>query len=55
MAHVLPVTHGIRLIQDIMLRGSITQLWQVGMLALIAGLMLLFSWIGLRRGMTRLV
>ena len=55
MAHVLPVTHGIRLIQDIMLRGSITQLWQVGMLGLIAALMLLFSWIGLRRGMTRLV
>ena len=55
MAHVLPVTHGIRLIQDIMLRGSITQLWQVGMLGLIAGLMLVFSWIGLRRGMTRLV
>jgi ABC-2 type transport system permease protein len=55
VAHVLPVTHGIRLIQDIMLRGSITHLWQVGMLGLIAGLMLLFSWIGLRRGMTKLV
>jgi ABC-2 type transport system permease protein len=55
VAHVLPVTHGIRLIQDIMLRGSITHLWQVGMLGLIAALMLLFSWIGLRRGMTKLV
>lgn len=55
VAHVLPVTHGIRLIQDIMLRGSIAHLWQVGMLGLIAGLMLLFSWIGLRRGMTKLV
>lgn len=55
MAHVLPVTHGIRLIQDIMLRGSITHVWQVGMLGLIAALMLLFAWIGLRRGMTKLV
>ena len=28
LAYTLPVTHGIRLIQDIMLRGSTTQLWE---------------------------
>jgi ABC-2 type transport system permease protein len=53
LAYVLPVTHGIRLIQDIMLRGSIAQTWEVGMLVLIGVLMLGFSWVVLRRGMTR--
>ena len=53
LAYVLPVTHGIRLIQDVMLRGSTAQLWSYAMLALIAALMLLYSWIMLRRGMTR--
>ena len=32
LAYTLPVTHGIRLIQDIMLRGSTTQLWEYGAL-----------------------
>lgn len=53
LAYTLPVTHGIRLIQDVMLRGASTQLWEYAMLGLIAVLMLAFAWIGLRRGMAR--
>ena len=53
LAYTLPVTHGIRLIQDIMLRGSTTQLWEYGALMLIAGVTLTAAWLGLRRGMAR--
>lgn len=53
LAHVLPVTNGIRVIQDVMLRGAVTHLWQLGMLGLIAGAMLFYSWIALRRNMSR--
>ena len=52
-AYTLPVTHGIRLIQDIMLRGAVTQFWAYGVLAIIAIATLGFSWLVLRRGMTR--
>ena len=38
-AYALPVTHGIRLLQDLMLRGDTTAWWQ---LAALAGLTLLF-------------
>ena len=53
-AYALPVTHGIRLIQDVMLRGATTQEWQYAVLAVIAGVTLLFAWIGLRRSMSRI-
>ncbi|HEY8818138.1 MAG TPA: ABC transporter permease [Candidatus Limnocylindrales bacterium] len=53
LAFLLPVTHGIRLMQDIMLRGGTTQTWEFGVLALIAVVTLLFAWLRLRRGMTR--
>lgn len=49
LAQVLPVTHGIRLLQDLLLRGSIVHLWQVGALAAIAAVLLGASWILLRR------
>lgn len=52
-AYALPVTHGIRLIQDIMLRGPVTQFWAYGVLAITAAATLVFSWLVLRRGMTR--
>ena len=52
-AYSLPVTHGIRLIQDIMLRGAVTQYWAYGVLAITAAATLLFAWVILRRGMTR--
>ncbi|HEX5589894.1 MAG TPA: ABC transporter permease [Candidatus Limnocylindrales bacterium] len=50
-ARALPVTHGIALLQDLLLRGEILRLWQVGALAAIAGVLLLASWGLLRREM----
>jgi ABC-2 type transport system permease protein len=53
VAYALPVTHGIRLLQDIMLRGATNAAWQFLALGLIALLTLTGSWVLLRRGMTR--
>src|SRR3954447_15701202 len=53
LAYTLPVTHGIRLFQDIMLRGTTTQAWEYGALAIIAAVTLTIAWLGLRRGMAR--
>ncbi len=53
LAYVLPVTHGIRLLQDLMLRGSTTHTWELGALALIAATTFVASWVLLRRSMTR--
>jgi ABC-type multidrug transport system permease subunit len=50
---MLPATHGIQLMQDIMLRGGTAQTWEFGALALIAVVTLSFSWWGLRRVMSR--
>jgi ABC-2 type transport system permease protein len=51
LAYALPVTHGIQLLQDFMLRGSTTNPWQVGALVAIALVTLVLAWLGLRRGM----
>lgn len=48
-AYALPVTHGISLLQDLLLTGSVTYPWQVLALAIIAGVVLLLSWLLLRR------
>jgi ABC-2 type transport system permease protein len=53
IAYALPVTHGIQLLQDFMLRGSTTHSWQIGALAVIAGVTLVAAWIVLRREMRR--
>jgi ABC-2 type transport system permease protein len=53
LAYLLPVTHGIRLMQDIMLRGATTQNWEYAALVAIAVVTLAVSWFGLRRGMSR--
>lgn len=53
VAYLLPVTHGIRLLQDVMLRGSTTNAWEFGALAAIALVTLVGAWLFLRRGMTR--
>jgi ABC-2 type transport system permease protein len=53
IAALLPVTHGIRLLQDLMLRGTITQAWSLVALALIALTSSWASWALLRRGMSR--
>ena len=49
----MPVTHGIRLIQDIVLRGAVTRDWAYDVLAITTAATLGFSWLILRRGMTR--
>jgi ABC-2 type transport system permease protein len=48
-AYALPVTHGISLLQELLLTGSVTQSWQLGALTGIAGVLLLVSWVLLRR------
>ena len=50
-AYLLPVTHGIQLLQDLMLRGSTNHLWQVGALIAIATVTLVAAWLLLRRNM----
>ena len=40
LAFLLPVTHAIRLMQDVMLRGSTLYLWEFGALAAIAAVTL---------------
>lgn len=49
ISYALPVTHGISLLQDVMLTGSIGHVWQLGALAAIGGVLLLISWRLLRR------
>jgi ABC-2 type transport system permease protein len=52
-AYVLPVTHGIRLVQDLLLRGTTAAWWEAGALAGIAGVLFLATWVLLRRSMMR--
>ena len=51
VAYALPVTHGIRLLQDEMLRGTIVTWWQLGVLAGIGLVLLVLTAILLRRVM----
>jgi len=53
LAFTLPVTHGIRLLQDFMLRGGTNQEWELLALGLITLVTLVLAWVLLRRGMTR--
>lgn len=50
-AYVLPVTHGIRLLQDLMLRGDTTAWWQLGVLAVLALAFLILTVVLLRRAL----
>ena len=52
IAYMLPVTHGIQVLQDLMLRGGTRETWQVVALGTIAVVTLTSSWLLLRRGMT---
>jgi ABC-2 type transport system permease protein len=54
IANILPVTHGIQLVRDVMLEGWVPAPWHVTALALMAGAFLLIAWLGLRRGMARI-
>jgi ABC-2 type transport system permease protein len=51
LAYLLPVTHGITLLQDLMLRGSTNATWQIGALVLIALVTLGGAWWLMRRSM----
>jgi len=51
LAYLLPVTHGIQLLQDLMLRGTTNHLWQAGALVAISAVTLLVAWLLLRRNM----
>jgi ABC-2 type transport system permease protein len=53
IAYTLPVTHGIRLLQDLMLLGTTNHAWELLALGVIALVTLVLAWILLRRGMTR--
>jgi ABC-2 type transport system permease protein len=53
VAYALPVTHGIRLLQDFMLRGGTYALWQVWALALVGVVLFLITGLSLRRSMAR--
>jgi ABC-2 type transport system permease protein len=54
LANVLPVTHGIQLVRDLMLEGWLAAPWHIGALLIMATLLLLIAWLGLRRGMARI-
>lgn len=51
IAYTLPVTHGIRLLQDLMLRGTTNDAWEFLALGVIAAVALWLAWFLLRRGM----
>jgi ABC-2 type transport system permease protein len=53
IGYLLPVTHGIRLTQDLMLRGWTDAVWQIAALGAIAAVLLILTWILLRRNMVR--
>ncbi len=53
LAFTLPVTHGIRLLQDLMLRGTTNHAWEFLALAAIALVTLTVAWLLLRRSITR--
>ena len=50
-AYSLPVTHGIQLLQDFMLRGSTNAGWELTLLAVIGVLLFLLTSITVRRNL----
>jgi len=48
-AYALPVTHGIALLQDVMLRGGTTNYWEVYVLIVIGIVLMLLTVLALRR------
>lgn len=49
LAYALPVTHGVALLQDLMVTGSVSHPWQIAALAVIGVFVLALSWLRLRR------
>jgi ABC-2 type transport system permease protein len=50
-AYSLPVTHGIQLLQDYMLRGSTNEAWELQVLAGIGVVLFALTFIGVRRNL----
>lgn len=50
-AYSLPVTHGIQLLQDYMLRGSTNEAWELQVLAAIGALLFVLTFVGVRRNL----
>jgi len=50
-SYALPVTHGIRLLQDLMLRGTTNSWWEMSALAGIALVLLVLTVLALRRSL----
>lgn len=55
VAYVLPVTHGITLLQDLMLRGEIGESWQIAVLAIEGLVLFVITTLLLRRQLRRSV
>jgi ABC-2 type transport system permease protein len=49
LAYALPVTEGIALLQELMLRGEVQQTWMIGVLAAIGLVLYAISLVRLRR------
>jgi ABC-2 type transport system permease protein len=54
LVYVLPVTNGIRLLDDLMMRGATTATWQVSVLAVSSIAFIAIAWLLLRRAMKRI-
>ena len=50
-AYIIPVTHGIRLLQDVMLRGGTYAIWEIWVLGGIGVLLFVVTGLTLRRNM----
>ncbi|MBA2254871.1 MAG: ABC transporter permease [Chloroflexi bacterium] len=53
VSYALPVTHGIRLLQDIMLRGGTVVEWQIWVLALVGAVLFVITGLLLQRSLKR--
>lgn len=51
LSNILPVTHGIKLAQDLFLRGELIDTWRLGALAIMGVVFFLVAWIFSRRAM----
>jgi ABC-2 type transport system permease protein len=54
-AYSLPVTHGIQLLQDYMLRGGTNAPWELSVLAGIGVVLFVLTWIAVRRNLSSAV
>jgi ABC-2 type transport system permease protein len=54
LVYVLPVTNGIRLLDDLMMRGTTTATWQINVLGVSIVVFIGIAWILLRRALKRI-